>query len=1092
MINYKNTLLWLVIWAAIFVPADHILAQPATLSIAKSIASKEKLLTQTPATNLLSEVPAPDAVKQKQAGNLKAASYLRMNEQAVAAILDRPAELLKLQLPNPAGEPFDLQLERAEVFSPDFKVYAASDRSRPIDYQGGAYYWGIVDGNPRSLAAITVIDGEVSGLIHLQGATFNLGRMEGKNDGLHVLYRNTDLQQTPTADCFTDDVEHYIGGGKNEQPSTGYSKAQDNCVRMYVEVDYDIYQGKGGVTQAADYVSAVFNQVSLLYANDAINLVLNELLVWDVPDPYTGTSTSNYLTQFRNNINGNYNGDLAHLVGYQGGGGIAYLNVLCNAFYGVGYSDINTSFNDVPTYSWTVEVVTHEIGHNLGSSHTHACVWNGNNTAIDGCGPAAGYSEGCDAPVPNNGGTIMSYCHLVGGVGIDFTQGFGPQPGDRIRNQVYNASCLIACGPPPANDAAITNITAPVGTVCTGTVTPVVQLSNYGTSALTSVTINYEVDGAPAGSYNWTGNLGIGNSAQVNLPAVSFAEGGHFFTATTESPNGAADEDPANDAASSNFTYSVQQTFYADADGDGFGNPNVFVTDCVAPTGYVSDNADCNDNNSNAYPGAPCDDGVACTSGDILDADCNCVGTYSDSDNDTVCDADDVCPGGDDLQDTDDDGIPDACDCNAAIGSFASSTLDHSGSGATSITFTFEPNSKDAGFTISGFDRVLSGNPRGRYAEFVSITYVDGNGNPQNYGSSDGGSSGSVTVNIPGAVQSVEVSLSDGYDGSAPVALSVNLSDIDYCAPFPSCPDADNDGICDENDVCPDLDDSLIGMPCDDGIACTTDDVYGPDCNCAGVELDSDGDGVCDGEDMCPVGDDTIDTDGDGIPDACDPSNCNEANTMTTNFSSPTLQYTGGEPVATSASFTSETHSGINFTINGLAARTNGNPNSRYVEEVTVSYTDAVGATVIYGTFSGENYSTVNVSIPEVVQDITVSLRDAYNGISSEMQFDVSLGAIVSCASFPESFTNAGRTRAFKLYPNPATASSMLQFDGTLEEAQVVIHNLLGARIASYQIRQQAALRMNTQEWPGHSQVYLVTVQLPDGETITKRLIVTR
>ena len=33
---------------------------------------------------------------------------------------------------------------------------------------------------------------------------------------------------------------------------------------------------------------------------------------------------------------------------------------------------------------------------------------------------------------------------------------------------------------------------------------------------------------------------------------------------------------------------------------------------------------------------------------------------------------------------------------------------------------------------------------------------------------------------------------------------------------------------------------------------------------------DSDGDGICDDLDICPNGDDNIDTDSDGIPDACD------------------------------------------------------------------------------------------------------------------------------------------------------------------------------------------------------------------------------
>src|SRR5678815_583155 len=83
----------------------------------------------------------------------------------------------------------------------------------------------------------------------------------------------------------------------------------------------------------------------------------------------------------------------------------------------------------------------------MGSRHTHACVWNGNNTAIDGCGPSAGYPyEGnCNnAPIPGNGGTIMSYCHLVP-AGINFSNGFGPQPTNVILNNYNSATCLSAC-----------------------------------------------------------------------------------------------------------------------------------------------------------------------------------------------------------------------------------------------------------------------------------------------------------------------------------------------------------------------------------------------------------------------------------------------------------------------------------------------------------------------------------------------------------------------------------------------------------------------------------------------------------------------
>ena len=56
--------------------------------------------------------------------------------------------------------------------------------------------------------------------------------------------------------------------------------------------------------------------------------------------------------------------------------------------------------------------------------------------------------------------------------------------------------------------------------------------------------------------------------------------------------------------------------YQQDADGDGYGSPDVSVEDCSAPPGYVENSLDCDDTNAASWPGNP----ELC---DGLDNDCN-------------------------------------------------------------------------------------------------------------------------------------------------------------------------------------------------------------------------------------------------------------------------------------------------------------------------------------------------------------------------------------------------------------------------------------------------------------------------------------
>lgn len=66
-------------------------------------------------------------------------------------------------------------------------------------------------------------------------------------------------------------------------------------------------------------------------------------------------------------------------------------------------------------------------------------------------------------------------------------------------------------------------------------------------------------------------------------------------------------------------------TWYADADGDGFGDPSDTVISCEQPEGYVADNTD---DCPTIYGkvGSSCDDGDPDTYNDVIDANCECHG----------------------------------------------------------------------------------------------------------------------------------------------------------------------------------------------------------------------------------------------------------------------------------------------------------------------------------------------------------------------------------------------------------------------------------------------------------------------------------
>ena len=435
-------------------------------------------------TGVVADVPAPAGAMNANLSPAQAFTY----ERVFGTRMGERVSIDRVDLGD--GRVVDLDLERFNVLAPGARIVAegaggvddiledvdvvllrGTVRGQPesrvflgLSLTGVHGYVQAMDGATPALYAVSsgaFVGGNVVEVstpadlaVRAQGAIAGPLGQDRVGDRNGVIGQNafcaTDTIDQPFADLLAD-----LQASSGNTPAVRGS-APCRVMNLAIDSDWRFTQRFGGNTNAsAAYAMTLIAASSEIYRRDInLRIEIPFLRVWsNSNDPWNPGDAGQVLNQLRSHWRSQMSDvdrDLVHLLsGDSLGGGVAWLSTLCNVDYGYAVSgNLNGSFPmpviDNSNQNWDLMVVSHELGHNLGSGHTHEAY----NPVVDGCG-----NGDCSNSQDT---TIMSYCHLCPGGLSNMDMRFHPRVIDRILSYLSNACNIEAGGATAASDFVTT------------------------------------------------------------------------------------------------------------------------------------------------------------------------------------------------------------------------------------------------------------------------------------------------------------------------------------------------------------------------------------------------------------------------------------------------------------------------------------------------------------------------------------------------------------------------------------------------------------------------------------------------------------
>lgn len=399
--------------------------------------------------------------------NIKTGKYkntvcknITIEKSAVQTMIDKKNKFISFELPLFEGKRSILHLKKRNLENENFKIIIQNQNSKQRSTDQSVYlaYTGLIDGEEtNSLVSIVMYNDILIGSILIGNRTFSLNQIDDTNS--YRLYENQPEINQPEFSCGVSDD----GNSNMLKNATSISKIKTTvpkCLKLYFEITKSLNDQYGGVEKSITEFLSLFNLIQTKFANEGITVRISGLKIWNTDDPYyqTWQGTPGASGSFQDlgfysfqQLGGNIDGNIGILLGTFSGGvaGLSGGSPCPNQGYNADTIYPNSTNQNAQT-------IMHEIGHNLGSHHTHWCGWIGG--ALDNCYATEG---GCElGPTPTDGGTIMSYC---GGFNI-INNGFGTQPNAVILNTTANETCITSCNSDITCEDNIVSVTNVINT----------------------------------------------------------------------------------------------------------------------------------------------------------------------------------------------------------------------------------------------------------------------------------------------------------------------------------------------------------------------------------------------------------------------------------------------------------------------------------------------------------------------------------------------------------------------------------------------------------------------------------------------------